>query len=197
MQTWKHWGGDSGSRWQRGGTLNSPPLTDTLNLQLHREQLLKKNLKTMWATPVHLVNERRPTSKEVGEAGAQFCHKLYLGRRGPIIGRERKTWSFSLRSKGCEPHQALRLLRSAPESERWAPKTFSFANQWGSPPWDSRAANTWEMALKRARVLVLTAQGSVPCRGGQAEVPRPGVNEAHLLILRPAPEGQVSKLAHI
>lgn len=76
---------------------------DTPNLQLYIEQLsLKRNLKTSRATLSHWGKEKKTTLKWEGEMRHSH-HKPHPAQR-LTIGRELKTWSFSLRREGFLPH---------------------------------------------------------------------------------------------
>lgn len=70
----------SNTRWWHRKILNLRPSTDTMNLQLHMEQFsLEKTkrtkLKPRWETLTHCANEKKSTTKRVGEAETQSCPK--------------------------------------------------------------------------------------------------------------------------
>ena len=136
--------------------MNSPPLMDILNLQLHTKQYPKTHLKL-----VHSKQRKKPTSKWVWQAETQSYHEpspssclvaqscptvtlWTVAYQAPLsIGFprqvKRRTHKFELLHEEWwiwTPHLAPQLLRPAPE--RWAPKTSSFESQQGLHSWGAR-----------------------------------------------------------
>ena len=114
--------------------------------------------------------------------GPQTPRPVQQLAHSPTVGRELKTWSFSLRSKGFEPHMGQsQLSRSAPEKQ--ASKTSSFENHRGSYPEDPQDYSDLRNSSFRAGHL--DSPGAGPSKEALIKVchPRLSLGEAHLLVL--------------
>ena len=126
----------------------------------------------------------------VGEAGTQ------LPKTPALTVTYVKTWNFSLRRKGFEPHmEHLKLLRPALEEQ--APQTSSFANQQGSLR-STRGSEVHERFWGRAcgaHTHLLSGHWTEATQHG---APGLCLKEALLLVFTQQPETQTCALpAHL
>ena len=133
----------------------------------------------------HRVNKEKTISEQIGEAGRQTRHKPHPQYRWSTTRRELRTWNFLLRSKGSNPTCGTPTFKTCTWEK--SPKTSNLKNQWG--PKTHKIVEIWETPLKGPVCSDSLAQG--PAQRNLI-MPRLKVKEAHLLILKPHPEGEAS-----
>lgn len=93
------------------------------------ELLPLRNFKTVWESPKHWANKRRPISKQVGEVGHISPLMPFPACGNSGMPMELKTRASLSRAKGLIPISGSPAFEAW--SERWTPNTYSFGNQRG------------------------------------------------------------------
>lgn len=109
----------SGPKWQPQRMLNTPPPTDTPNLQLHMKESSLKEFPLM--IPAHWVNKKKPTWKWVGKAETQACHKPHSWHSNVQLRRNPQFPVSPWGVKDLDPTSSIPIFKTS-ASRTWSPK---------------------------------------------------------------------------